>query len=80
MDGVATLVRSQNFTLVRGAAEDEREFLAEDESRHSIDRAGEGSAIPVNSKMLLVWEHVYNYFLWKRYSFKYTSDLSLFLT
>ena len=78
MDGVATLVRSQNFTLVRGAAEDESEILAEDESRHSIHRAGEGSAIPVNSKML-VCEHVYNYFLCNK-SIYYALDLNVFLT
>ena len=51
IDGVATLVRSLNFTLVRGRADDESEIQAEDESRHSIDLAGEGSATPVNSKM-----------------------------
>ena len=50
MDGVGTLVQGQNFTLVRGAAEDESEILAEDESPHSINRAGEGSAIPVKYK------------------------------
>ena len=45
---MGTLVQGQNFTLVQGAAKDESEILAEEESPHSIHRADEGSAIPVN--------------------------------
>ena len=41
-------------------AKDESEILAEDESPHSIHRAGEGSAIPVNYKSVVAVKMIEN--------------------